>query len=93
MLHLHCIHYYMLEDLYLFTGFPGSLISGNPYCFKLTWVGPSYNNESGSTPNITNICESASDFCTKPWVYTRKHRMFLTSVASFNASVTSVFKL
>lgn len=54
----------------IYFGFPGSLTSADPYCFKLTWVGPSYTNESGSTPNITNVCQSESDFCTKPWVYT-----------------------
>jgi hypothetical protein len=81
----------MFDDLYLFTGFPESLTSENPYCFKLTWVGPGYNNESGTIPNITNICEAEDDFCTTPWVVTRKHRMFM-SFASFNASVKSVFK-
>jgi len=84
MLHLHCIHYRMLEDLYLFTGIPESLTSGNSYCFKLTWVGPGYTNDSGSDLNITNFCESDSDYCTDPWVYTRKHKMFLMSSASFN---------
>jgi hypothetical protein len=82
----------MPEDLNFFTGFPGGLVSGVQRCFNLTWLGPSYNIDTG-VPNLTNICQQENDYCVKNWVVTRKHTISLMSVASFNASVASIFKI
>lgn len=70
----------------MFTENPGEINPDRPYCFRFTWIGPKYDNESTFLNATCDdvVGEKATVPCNLPLIVTRKSLVYFCALTICN---------